>query len=330
MPANLPPEYFHAQKRYRRARSPEEKVEALEAMLSIMPKHKGTDRLRVELRTKIAKFSEESQRKLATSRKGSAYNIRKEGAGQVIPVGLPNAGKSQLVSTLTEASPVVADYPFTTKAPTPGMMRFENIQIQLVDIPPIIDRNAQPWLPNLLKGADLLLIMVDLSAEPLGQVEAIIEDLGKLKIEPMGRKEGQKEGAEPWIFQKRALIVANKEDLEGSGESYRVLRSRYSGEFPLISISAKGGSGLEGLKEEIYRSLDIIRVYTKVPGMKADLEEPIVLKRGSTVEDVAQSVHKDFQAKLKYAQLWGSGKYDGQQVKRGHILEDGDVIELRL
>ena len=330
MPANLPPDYFQAEKRYRQAKTPEEKVEALEAMLSIMPKHKGTDRLRAELRTKIAKFAEESQRKLATSRRGSAYYIRKEGAGQVILAGLPNAGKSQLVSTLTEASPVVADYPFTTKAPTPGMMRFGNIQIQLVDIPPIIDRNAQPWLPNLLRGADLLLIMVDLSQEPLSQVEAIIEELGKQKIEPIGRKEGRKEGAEPWVFQKRALIVGNKEDLEGSEENYRRLGSQYSEEFTLISISAKGGIGLEGLKEEIYRRLDIIRVYTKAPGMKADLEEPIVLKRGSTVEDVAQSIHKDFHAKLKYAQLWGSGKYDGQKVKREHILEDGDVIELRL
>ncbi len=330
MPANLPPEYFHAEKRYRRAKSPEEKVEALEAMFSVMPKHKGTDRLRAELRTKIAKFTEESQRKLATSRRGSAYYIRKEGAGQVILAGLPNAGKSQLVSTLTEASPVVADYPFTTKAPTPGMMRFENIQIQLVDIPPIIDRNAQPWLPNLLRGADLLLIMVDLSEEPLSQIETIFGELGKLKIEPIGGKEGRKEDAEPWVVQKKALIVGNKEDWEGSEENYRRLGSQYSGEFPLISISAKGGIGLEGLKEEIYRRLDIIRVYTKAPGMKADLEQPIVLKRGSTVEDVAQSIHKDFHAKLKYAQLWGSGKYDGQKVKREHILEDGDVIELRL
>lgn len=326
MPANLPPEYFHAEKRYRQAKSPEEKVEALEAMFSIMPKHKGTDRLRAELRTKIAKFTEESQRKLATSRKGSAYCIRKEGAGQVILAGLPNAGKSQLVSTLSEASPIVADYPFTTKAPTPGMMRFENIQIQLVDIPPITDRNAQPWLPNLLRGADLLLIMVDLSEEPLSQIETIFGELERLKIRPIGGKEG----TEPWISQKKALIVGNKEDLEGSEENYRRLGSQYSGEFPLISISAKGGIGLEGLKEEIYRRLDIIRVYTKAPGMKADLEEPIVIKRGSTVEDVAQSIHKDFHAKLKYAQVWGSGKYDGQKVKREHILEDGDVTELHL
>ncbi len=326
MPANLPPEYFHAEKRYRQAKSPEEKVEALEAMFSIMPKHKGTDRLRAELRTKIAKFTEESQRKLATSRKGSAYYIRKEGAGQVILAGLPNVGKSQLVSTLTEASPIVAAYPFTTKAPIPGMMRFENVQIQLVDIPPIIDRNAQPWLPNLIRGADLLLIMVDLSEEPLSQIEAIFGELERLKIRPIGGKEG----TEPWVSQKKALIVGNKEDLEGSEESYRRLVSRYSGEFPLISISVKEGTGLEGLKEGIYRRLDIIRVYTKAPGMKADLEEPIVIKRGSTVEDVAQSIHKDFHAKLKYAQVWGSGKYDGQKVKREHVLEDGDVIELRL
>lgn len=326
MPANLPPEYFQAEKRYRLARTPEEKVEALEAMFSIMPKHKGTDRLRAELRTKIAKFTEESQRKLATSKRGSAYYIRKEGAGQITLVGLPNAGKSQLVAAVTEASPNVADYPFTTQNPTPGMMRLENIQMQLVDTPPIIDRNAQPWLPNLLRSADLLLLMVDLGQEPLSQVQAITRELEKLKIKPLGREEAMGQG----IFQKKALVVANKEDVEGSGENYRKLESQYGAEFPIVSISAKEGTGLEELKREIYRRLDIIRVYTKAPGKKADLEEPVILKKGSTVEDVAASIHKDFRARLKYALLWGSGKYDGQKVKREHVLEDGDVIELHI
>lgn len=328
MPANLPPEYFQAEKRYRQAKSPEEKVEALGAMLSIMPKHKGTDRLRAELRSKIAKFTEESQRKLATSRRGDAYHIRKEGAGQIVLVGLPNAGKSQLVSTLTEASPNVADYPFTTQNPTPGMMKFENIQIQLVDIPPIIDRSAQSWLPNLLRGADLLLLMVDLGQEAVSQLEIVIEELEKLKIRPIGR--GAKEGTEQWVYQKKALIVGNKDDVEGSGENYGKLDYQYGGAFPIVPISAKEGTGLEKLKEEIYRRLDIIRVYTKAPGKKADLEEPVVLERGSTVGDVAESIHKDFRAKLKYALLWGSGKYDGQRVKREHVLEDGDIVELHL
>lgn len=327
MPANLTPEYFQAEKRYRQAKTPEEKVEALEAMLSVMPKHKGTDRLRAELRTKIAKFSEESERRIATSRRGSAYNIPREGAGQVILVGLPNAGKSQLVTALTEASPNVADYPFTTQSPTPGMMMFEDVPIQLVDIPPIIDRDARPWLSNLLQGADLLLLIVDLSQEPIGQLEAIIEELGKLKIKPAGFRE---QGEEFWLREKKVVIVGNKIDLEGPEENLRRLESRYEEEFPIISISATKGIGLEGLKREVYKSLDIIRVYTRAPGQKTGPGEPMIMKRGSTVMDAARSVHKDFQAGLKYALVWGSGKFDGQKVKREHVLKDGDVIEIHI
>jgi hypothetical protein len=327
MPANLTPEYVQAEKRYRQAKTPEEKVEALEVMLSVMPKHKGTDKLRAELRTKIARFSEESERKLATSRRGSAYNITREGAGQVILVGLPNAGKSQLVTAVTEASPNVADYPFTTQNPTPGMMMFEDVPIQLVDIPPIIDRDARPWLSNLLQRADLLLLMVDLSQESISQVEAIIEELGKLKIKPTGFREQDEEA---WVRQRKAMIVGNKIDLHGPAENLGKLQSRYGEEFPIIAISATKGNGLEGLKQEVYRSLHIIRVYTKSPGQKKDLGEPMIMKRGSTVKDAAESVHKDFRAELKYALVWGSGKFAGQKVKREHILEDGDVIELHI
>ncbi len=324
MPANLPPEYFQAEKRYRQAKSPEEKVEALEAMLSIMPKHKGTDKLRAELRTKIAKFTREAARKLATDRRGAGYHIKREGAGQAILVGLPNVGKSQLISALTEASSAVADYPFTTKAPIPGMMVFHNIQIQLLDMPPITDRDARPWLTNLLRGADLLLLMVDLGQDPIAQVEAIFGELEKLRIKPVGR---EMEGVQ-WLDQKKALMVGSKDDVAGAEENRRSLQARYGGEFPLVSISAQRGTGLEGLKVEIYRGLEIIRVHTKAPGSKADLEEPIVLKKGSTVEDFAQSIHKDFRQRLRYAQIWGSGKFDGQKVKREHILQDGDIVEL--
>ena len=326
MPANLTPEYFQAEKRYRQAKTPEEKVETLEAMLSAMPKHKGTDRLRAELRTKIARFSEEAERKLATSKRGSAYNIPKEGAGQVILVGLPNTGKSQLVTAVTEASPNVADYPFTTQTPTPGMMIFEDVKIQIVDIPPIIDRDARPWFPNLLGRADLLLLMMDLSQEPIGQVEAIIEELAKLKVRPVGRKQDE----EAWVRQRKAMIVGNKIDLDGSEENRGKLESRYGEEFPIIAISAAKGNGLEELKQEVYKSLDIIRVYTRTPGQKTGLGEPMIMKQGSTINDAAESVHKDFQAKLKYALVWGSGKFDGQKVKREHILQEGDVIELHI
>ena len=328
MPANLPPQYFEAEKRYRRAKNPEEKVEALEAMFSIMPKHKGTDRLRADLRTKIAKFSAEAERKHAIARRGGLY-IKKEGAGQVVLVGLPNAGKSELLSSVTEALPEVADYPFTTQVPMPGMMKFKNIQIQLVDTPPITNRSVRSWMGNLLRNADLLLFVVDLSHNPISQMEAIIEELEKLSVISTGNKE-EEEAAFVGVRKKKALIIGNKGALESSEENYEKLNSQFGAEFPAILISAKEGLGLEKLKEEIYRALDIIRVYTKAPGEKPELEAPVVLKRGSTVEDAAESVHKDFRSKLKYAMVWGSGKFGGQRVKRDHILEDSDIIELHI
>ena len=324
MPANLPPEYFVAERGYRLAKSTPEKIEALEAMLSVMPKHKGTDKLRAELRRKIAKFSEEAQKRHVVGRKEQGWYINKEGAGQAALVGLPSVGKSQLLSSLTEAFPEIADYPFTTQTPMPGMMRLENIQIQIVDTPPIIDRSAQSQLPMVLRNADILLIMADLGNDPSGQVSTVFDELSRLRIKPIGLK-GDSDGS---AIQKRALIIGNKNDLNGSGEGYRSLKMQYAAEFPTLSVSAKEGFGLGELKGEIYRALDIIRVYTKAPNEKPDFSDPIVLKKGSTVEDVAESVHKDWRHKLRYAQIWGSGKFNGQKVSRQHIPEDGDMIEL--
>ncbi len=326
MPANLPPQYFEAEKVYRQAKTPEEKVEALEAMLAIMPKHKGTDKLRADLRRRIAKFSDEAQRRSSVTRKGSAYNIRKEGAGQVVLVGLPNAGKSQLVSTLTDAFPEVADYPYATKNPLPGMMKFENIQIQLLDMPPITDREARPWFSHLLRNADVILIMVDLSEDPLVQLETLLAEMEGMKVKVMAQ--GSDEGLMPGVVWKPALVVGNKYDLDGSDENYLMLGELCGDDIQVVAVSAREGNGLEDMSRTIFEKLNVIRVYTKMPGKKPDLDDPVVLRRGSTAEDAAESVHKDFRSRLKYAQVWGSGKYDGQRVKRDHVLEDGDIIEL--
>ena len=328
MPANLPPQYHEAEKIYRSAKTPEEKVEALEAMLAIMPKHKGTDHLRAELRRRIAKHQEEAQRRPSAGRKGSSYNVRREGAGQIVLVGLPNTGKSQLVSALTDAAIEVADYPFATKVPAPGMMRFENIQMQLVDMPPLTDREAKPWLSHLLRNSDVLLVMIDLGEDPLTQMDAILAELEGMKVRIIGMK--MTDELLIGVAQKKALLVGNKNDLSNAAESYNLLKSRYGDKLQVVSISARKGIGLEEMKRAIYNLLDIIRVYTKSPGAKADLDEPVVLKTGSTVEEAAASVHKDFLRNLKYAQVWGSGKFDGQKISRGYVLEDGDVIEFHI
>jgi small GTP-binding protein len=315
MPANLPPQYHEAEKSYRQAKNTQEKIQALETMLAIMPKHKGTDKLRADLRRRMSRLSEELETKYAIGKKGLGYQVKREGAGQAVLLGLPNVGKSQLLAAITNATPDVADYPFTTQTPIPGMMGFENIQIQIVDIPPITNHESQPWLVNLLRSADILLIVVDLGAEPVNQVEAVLQELNRLRIEPMA---------------KGVLVIGNKGDLDNASENYRRLSAKYDAQFPLITISAKEGTGLEELRKEIYQALDVIRVYTKAPGRKPDFDEPVVLSRGSTVEDAAEDIHKDFREKLKYALVWGSGKFDGQKVKREHTLEDGDIIELHI
>jgi ribosome-interacting GTPase 1 len=326
MPANLPPQYFEAEKRYRSAREPEERIAALEEMLAIMPHHKGTDRLRAVLTQKIAKFSQEAEHKLATARRAGFY-IQREGAGQVMLVGPANTGKSQILAAVTEAIPEIAEYPFTTKTPVPGMMKFEDIQIQLVDTPPIGYKEVKVLLSNALRSADLIAIVVDLALEPVSQVEAALQGLREARIEPLANDETQ---VTPGSYPRKMLIVGNKNDLPGSDRNWERLRSQYATLFPLVSISAREGRGLEEFKRAIYQALNIIRVYTKTPGSKADLTDPMILEKGSTLEEAAEALHKDFYQNLKYAVVWGSGKYDGQRASKGHVLQDGDVVEFHI
>lgn len=323
MPANLPPQYFEAEKRYRQAKTPEEKIEALEAMLAIMPKHKGTDRLHGELRRKIAKFTEEAERKATISR--TSFYIKREGAGQVALAGLPNSGKSQLLAAVTDATPEIADYPFTTQTPNVGMMKFENIQIQIVDTPPITARGSRIWLNNILRNTDLIALVIDLSNQPQNQLETILRELEGIGVVPPDTPTQNAIGKR----QKKMLLVGSKNDLDSDGAAWNELKARYPN-LPSVSVSAAFGNNLEALKRAIFDALEIVRVYTKAPGEKPDLTEPIILKKGGTVKEAAESIHKDFKAKLKYAVVWGSGKFDGQRVSQEHVLQDGDIIEFHI
>ena len=246
MPANLPPQYFEAEKAFRAAKSPLEKVAALEDMLAIMPKHKGTDHLRAELRGRIAKLTQEAEKKVGAKR--ASMLIEKEGAAQVAVIGLPNAGKSQLVASITNASLTVAEYPFTTHTATPGMMEFENIQIQLIDTPPLAPQSIEWWLPPMLRRADALLIMVDLGGAILDQMDAITTHLEKMRI---GIGIGQM--GEDILSQQKALIVANKIDLTGSEQSLAKLQQDLKVE--VIGISAVVGTGLKQLTERLWDML---------------------------------------------------------------------------
>jgi len=323
MPANLTPQYFEAERRFKSATTPDEKIQALEAMLAVMPKHKGTDHLQADLRRKIAKISEEAEKKYATSRKN--FSIRREGAGQVAMIGPPNTGKSLLLASLTSVRPEVAGYPFTTKSPNGGMMPYENIQIQLVDMPAINMEEARVWSNSVLRNADLLAIVTDLTSDPVKQVEETLQGLEEISVVPF--KPGV-DNSGTGLRERRAFIIANVGDLDIDDEGIRALAARFGGWLDAVRVSAAEKQNLEELKRQIFTRLEIIRVHTKSPGAKVDLTAPIILPTGSTIKDAAEAVHKDLKAGLRYAVIWGSGKFDGQRVGPEHVLRDNDIIEL--
>jgi len=279
-----------------------------------------------ELRRRLAKLKQESEhaRRAGPTRGAPVYQVEKEGAGQAVLAGAPNTGKSALVRRLTHAAPEVADYPFTTRMALPGMMPFEDIQIQLVDLPPLDAQYGEAWVPQAIRNADAVLVVVDLgAADLLDEIENTIALLDKAKIALEPR------ASLPYGYvAKPALVVANKVDLSGARENFEAFTELYAGRFPAVGVSAGTGEGLEEFKRAVFEMLGILRVYTKEPGKKADLTRPYVLRARATVAELAGRVHKDILAHLKYARVWGHGKFEGQMVHRDHALVDRDIVEL--
>jgi len=329
MPANLTPQYLDAEKRYRQAKQPTEKIRALEEMLAQIPKHKGTEKLQADIKRRIAKLKLDLERRPATKR-GAGVFVEREGIGQVVLVGGPNVGKSALVRRLTNARPEVGDYPFTTKKPLSGMLGFENVKIQLVDLPPLAPGLVEGWVLGIVRNADLILWVVDLGSDDLlEQVDIIEQILGQAKILPRGARE--KVGiTEPGQVVKRMLMVANKADLPGATDRFRLLEQHWGGRVPLLMVSALAGTGLDRIAPVIYEALEVLRIYTKPPGKAANRSQPVALPRGSTLLHAAAAVHKDFSVKLKFARVWGAGKFDGQKVHREYLVQEGDVIEFHI
>jgi len=328
MPTNLPPEYFDVEKRYRTARTPAEKLAFIEEMLTIIPKHKGTDKLRADLRRRVSKLKSAAETKKSIARHESPYHINKEGAGQVVIVGATNVGKSALVAALTNAAPEVADFPHTTWKPTPGMMPIGGIQIQLIDTPPLSKEYVDPEMMDLIRRCDLVLLMVDLQTDPLQQFEDTVALLEENRIVPLRLKDRYTD----WraICPVPFLIMANKNDDAATDENLDIFRELLADNWPMVAASVATGRNMDLLAAAIVERLNIIRVYSKSPGKKPDLSSPFVLKKGSTVADFALKVHQDFAKKLKSAKVWGSAVFDGQMVQRDYVLQDGDVVELQI
>jgi len=331
MPANLTPQYLEADRKFKEAKTYQEKLAALEEMMATIPKHKGTEKMRAMIKTKMAKLKEAAQSRPAVARHGPSFHVEKTGSGQVVVIGPPNSGKSKLIAALTGAQPEVGDYPYTTRAPAPFMMRFENIKIQLVDTPPIAPEEIETDLAELIKKADGVILVLDLAdSETPSVLETIVSKLKERKVELASENAGQP--PEPGRFVKKALIVVNKCEDPQAGENLAFLKEYFGAAYSFLPISAARGDGLEDLKNRIFLLLDILRAYSKVPGKKADFNDPFSLKKGTTVIDLARAVHKDFYEKFKYARIWrqGSLALQGQMVNRDFALEDGDIVELHI
>ena len=328
MPTNLPPEYYEAEKLYKEAQTPDEKIARMEEMIGTIPKHKGTDHLRADLRRRLAKMKEAAQTRKKTGGTVSPFVIDKEGAGQVVLIGPPNTGKSALLAAMSNATPEISEAPYSTWTPSPGMTLVENVQIQMIDTPPLNTDYIDPEMFNLIRRADLLLLVLNLQTNPDRQLEQSIEILGEHRIFP-AHLEGQHESKIGKAF-KPIIVLANKCDDEATVEVYELFCDLMDHEWECIPVSSLTGRNLEALKWMLFERLSIIRIYSKAPNAEPDRSAPFIMKSGSTVEEFARKIHKDFYDNLAFARVWGSSMFDGQMVQRDYVLQDEDVVELRI
>jgi ribosome-interacting GTPase 1 len=228
------------------------------------------------------------------------------------------------------------------------MLPFEDVYFQLVDLPPISADYIESWIVNALQPADGALLVVDINDPACAEhVQAILHQLGERKIilhgfwpglrgpkpvpEPTFDEDGEEIILDPFRIELPTILVANKSDLtdDPEGES-RVLQELLDLDFPAIQVSATTGAGCEALGALLFKALQVVRVYTKMPGKPPEMDRPFTLRRGQTVLDVAQQVHKDIASALRYGKLWGTEVYAGQQVGPDHQLADKDVVELHM
>jgi len=329
MPANLTQQYKKAEQRYKSAGTDEERLAALEEMLREIPKHKGTEHLQADLkkrRSKLKAAIEGSGKKGGGTKHIDVFHVPKSGAGQVALIGMPNAGKSAILAALTHAHVHVADYPFTTDKPAPGMAQYEDIQIQLVDAPPITADYAPPGLVNTYRSADMLAIVIDLAGEVLQQMEVCTAYLDSHKL-ILDESVGAEDEAGNRLARK-TFVIATKADIAPAG-TLDTLKELTERPFEYIEISSETGEGMGSLMRRIFEMLDVVRIYAKKPHQEADMTDPFTLKRGSDVHELAYHIHRELAEKLKTARAWNSPNiHDGQNVPREHILSDKEIIEL--
>jgi len=359
MPANLTPEYIAAEARFKAAQEPGERIEALEHMLRVIPKHKGTDHLRGDLKKKLSQLREDARgaKRKGGVRKADPGQIPRQGAGQVVLLGPANSGKSSLLAALTNAEPEIGDYPYTTQKPQPGMMKFEDAPIQLVDCLAAESSVFQSWMTTLLRRAHFGVVVLDPNApgvlDALPEIEALLarsrvtlvaatwaSDAASSQARPGDAVEAAADRElddtellarlEPGDKELPAVVAANKVDHGNNREQTEVLRELLGGRWPMLAVSAHSGEGLDELRAWVFHGLRMIRVYAKPPGKPPSTKEPITLPIGATVHDMARHIHKELAAGLRFARIWSQRHHDGQRITRAHVLEDGDIVEINM
>ena len=333
MPANLTQQYKKAEDQYRRAATPEEELRWLQVMFQEMPKHKGTDHLQAKLKTQMSELRKEiEQGKSAPKKSGGAksFKIPRQGAGTAVILGGPNAGKSQLLASLTRATPEVAPYPFTTTQPQPGMMAWQDVFIQLIDTPPITPDFLEPYILGFVRSADVVLLMIDLGDDNgIEQCQDVLNRMQATKTRLAS--ESYLDEEDVGLSFTKTFLIANKIDMPEAEERLALFLEICPVPYPIFKTSANNVETLETLRNTVYQSLDVVRVYTKDPKKKeADKDRPFTLHRGDTLLDLAELIHKDYAANLKFGKVWGSAVHDGTVIKGDYVVNDCDIIEVHV
>lgn len=346
MPANLTSEFKAAEAAFRQARDPKERLECLREMLRTIPKHKGTDHLQGDIKSRIKELTEElAGPKKGGARGGPATVIRPEGAAQIALLGPANAGKSALHARLTGSNAAIGPYPFTTQFPQPGMLSYADITFQLLDLPPLAVERPVNWIAQTLQPTEACLFVVDLGdPECVEQTLAIHALLADKRVtltecwpntttatEDQAGDHDEAMLANLFAVRLPTLLLANKVDqIPALTEEWAVFQELTGLRYPLLAVSATTGAGLEQIGSWLFQHLGIVRVYTKTPGKPPDLHRPFTVRRGQSVRDVARLIHRDLAQALKYARHWNHGQPHSQQVGPEHPVADGDILELHI